>query len=172
MKKHIIILTFLVGSCMAGCGTTDVSGSDSSKTVTVSELTNVYADTAYEVQPEIPNADILTTENVDESEKTADVSELENTYSAADLEGEWSAPDSFCMNNTTMTIQSDGTFYVRYAAGGTRSGKVYIEQTDGVNYYSFCEDSAEPWMRYVCGDKPANQLNAEQSDGMNFVRIS
>ena len=156
MKKHIIILTALAGICMTGCGTADISGSESLTAVIVTEPVDAYSDTA----------------NTDGLSEITDASEIECTYSVAELVGEWSAPDTFGMNNTTMTIQSDGTFYVKYAAGGTRTGKVSVEQVEGIDYYSFCEDSAEPWMRYACGDQPVNQLNTQQADGINFVRIS
>ena len=172
MKKHLILLTVLVGSCMTGCGAASIPGGGSSTTVLATESTNVYAETTDTTLTATSAAAILTTARNDTSTKTTNVSKPENTHSVAELVGEWSAQDSFGAKNTTMTIQSDGTFYVRYAAGGTRSGKVNIEQVDGIYCYSFCEDSAEPWMRYACDGQPANQLKTEQPDGINFVRIS
>lgn len=170
MKKQMMILTVLMGICLTGCGPTAMSGSDSATTVPVTESTS--ASVADTTQTETSVVDILTTTTMDDAGKTTNVSVTECQYSVADVVGEWSAPDTVGMTNTTMTIQADGTFYVRYALGGTRIGKVSVEPVDGINYYSFCADSDTPWMRYACGNQPVNQLKTEQADGINFVRIS
>ena len=171
MKANIIILAALLGSCMTGCGKSDASSSNTSAS-SGNETSNSITETE-SAQTETSAADTLTTENTDESVNAADTSESEVTYSFADLIGEWSVPDSFGSNYTTMTIRSDGTFYVRYAAGGKRLGEVRVEQIDGISCYSFYEyDSAEPWMQYACGKQPVMQLNTEQEGGIDFIRVA
>lgn len=185
MQKNILVLAVLLGVCMTGCGMEAVSSSDSSVTFAAAETTNVLTDaaeavrtettavqTTTTVQTEISVTTVLTTANTDESVKTTAANESKETHSVAELVGEWSSPDTMGMTNTTMSILEDGTFYVRYALGGTRIGKVKGEQVDGAYYYLFCDDSDEPWIRYTCSGQPVNQLSTQQADGINFVRIS
>ena len=160
MKKQVMIIAALMAICMTGCDTAVMSGSDSSTADTVTTIAALSTTDRMESS----QTEVVTTK--------AAVSTSESNYSVDDLVGEWMVPDTFGMNNNSMTVQSDGTFYLRYAAGGTRIGKVRMEQVEGKSYYVFCEDDGMPYLQYACGEQPVNQLNSEQEGGMNFVRIS
>ena len=101
----------------------------------------------------------------------------EPSYSAADLVGEWSVPGTFGARNNSMTVRKDGSVIMRYAAGGTRRGKVRIDKEtlpDGSVScrYSLCDDDDTVWLGFACGETPVNQLRSDGDDGIEFVRIS
>ena len=104
-------------------------------------------------------------------------SPAESGYSAADLVGEWALPGTFGTRNNTMTVRADGSVIMRYAYGGTRRGKVRIDEEshpDGsVSYwYSLCDDDNTAWLGFACGETPVNRLYSDQDGGIEFVRIS
>ena len=101
----------------------------------------------------------------------------ESPYSAADLTGEWSMPGTFGTRNNSMTVRSDGTVIMRYAAGGTRSGKLRIdkeEHPDGTAgyWYSVYDDDNTAWIGFPCGDLPVSRIASGQDGETEFVRIS
>ena len=98
-------------------------------------------------------------------------------YSADDLVGEWSMPGTFGTRNNTMTVRKDGSVIMRYAAGGTRFGKLRIDKEDHPDgscsyWYSVYDDDNTAWIGFSCGELPVNRIASGQDGEMQFVRIS
>ena len=97
-------------------------------------------------------------------------------FSASDLTGEWSMPGTFGTRNNSMHVSSDGTVIMRYAAGGSRRGRIRIDredQPDGTSgyLYALCDDTGASWMRFPCTAVSADHLYSEQ-DGAEYVRLT
>lgn len=195
MKKHILILTAaLLGICMTGCGDEDVQfnadGTNVSAWLDEAAAVASYASESAETDVPADETDISETETVFTTAPTAlqttaaqtaaiqttAAAEEECRYSADDLVGEWVSPGTFGMRNNSMTVRADGTVILRYAAGGSRFGKLKIaaeEHPDGsCGYrYSVCDDDGE-WIAFACNEQPVSSLTSGQDGEMQFVRIS
>ena len=127
---------------------------------------------------ELMNGRILATlKRVQNDFSIKDFLTAESKYSAADLVGEWALPGTFGNRNNSMSIRPDGSVIMRYAAGGTRRGKVRIDEDthpDGsVSYwYSLCDNDNTAWLGFACGEMPVNRLYSDQDGGIEFQRIS
>lgn len=97
-------------------------------------------------------------------------------FSASDLTGEWAMPGTFGTRNNSIHVSADGSVILRYAAGGSRRGKIQIDredQPDGTcSYlYALCDDTGTSWMRFPCAAVSADHLYSEQ-DGAEYVRLT
>ena len=188
MKKQMMILTAaMIGVLFTGCGsdpvqinvnipadtvTTAAAETTAAETAAVTTVTEAAVTAAAETAaaqtaPEQTAAAPATT--------TAPASEC--PYSADDLVGEWSLPGTFGNINNTLTVRKDGSVIMRYAAGGTRFGKVRIdpeEHPDGsVSYwYAFYDNESTPWISFACGEQPVNRISSGQDGETQFVRVS
>ena len=192
MKKQMITMTAaLMSLCLTACGSDPVNinvslSGDTTTTVTTeitsSETTAAVTETAAgaaqtESAAAAKNDSGETAAAQTAASQTTAASKTECPYSADDLIGEWAMPGTFGTQNNSLTVRKDGTAIMRYAAGGTRSGKVRIdteEHPDGSEsyWYSLCGDDNTAWISFACDKQPVNQISSGQDGGMQFVRIS
>ena len=186
MKKQMIILTAaMIGVLFTGCGSDpiQINVSIPSDTVTsvTTETTAETAAVSTVTEIEIIAADTTAAQTVSEQTTAAPTTTAapaaECPYSANDLVGEWSLPGTFGTRNNTLTVRKDGSVIMRYAAGGTRLGKVHIdpeEHPDGsVSYwYAFYDEERTPWISFACGEQPVNRISSGQDGATQFVRVS
>ena len=186
MKKQMTILTAaMIGVLFTGCGSDPIQINVSIPSDTVTSVTTeTTAETAAVTtvtEIEIIAADTTAAQTVSEQTTAAPTTTAapaaECPYSANDLVGEWSLPGTFGTRNNTLTVRKDGSVIMRYAAGGTRLGKVHIdpeEHPDGsVSYwYAFYDDERTPWISFACGEQPVNRISSGQDGEMQFVRVS
>jgi hypothetical protein len=185
MKKQMMILTAaMIGVLFTGCGSDpvqiNVNMQADTTTITTGITTAETAAVTNVTESEVIAADTTAAQTVSEQTTAAQTTaapKAECPYSADDLVGEWSMPGSFGTRNNTLTVRKDGSVIMRYAAGGTRFGKVRIdpeEHPDGsVSYwYAFCDNEAEPWISFACDAQPVDRISSGQDGEMQFVRIS
>ena len=186
-KKIFLIAAALTGLCLTACGqdsadfstalsapevttlTEEAAPAETSVTVTEAAVTTEIAESI--AVTEMPSADAAQTT----ASQTAAAEVC--PYSAADLTGEWSMPGNFGTRNNSMTVRNDGTVIMRYAAGGTRFGKLRIdkeEHPDGTAgyWYSVYDDDNTAWIGFPCGDLPVSRIASGQDGETEFVRIS
>lgn len=192
MKKQMITMTAaLMSLCLTACGSDPVNinvslSGDTTTTVTTeitsSETTAAVTETAAgaaqtESAAAAKNDSGETAAAQTAASQTTAASKTECPYSADDLIGEWAMSGTFGTRTNSLTVRKDGTAIMRYAAGGTRSGKVRIdteEHPDGSEsyWYSLCGDDNTAWISFACDKQPVNQISSGQDGGMQFVRIS
>ena len=192
MKKQMITMTAaLMSLCLTACGSDPVNinvslSGDTTTTVTTeitsSETTAAVIETAAAAAQTDASAAAQTASGETAAAQTAAsqttaASKTECPYSADDLIGEWAMPGTFGTRTNSLTVRKDGTAIMRYAGGGTRSGKVRIdteEHPDGSEsyWYSLCGDDNTAWISFACDKQPVNQISSGQDGGMQFVRIS
>ena len=188
MKKQMMILTAaMIGALFTGCGSDpvqiNVNMQADTTTITTATTGMTAAETAAVTtvtESEVIAADTTAAQTVSEQTTAAQTTaapKAECPYSADDLVGEWSMPGTFGTRNNTLTVRKDGSVIMRYAAGGTRFGKVRIdpeEHPDGsVSYwYAFYDEERTPWISFACGEQPVNRISSGQDGEMQFVRVS
>lgn len=192
MKKQMITMTAaLMSLCLTACGSDpvniNVSLADNTTTsiaaeTTSSETTAAVTETsAAAAQTEVSAAaqtdPAQTTAAQIAAAQTTDAAKTACPYSADDLVGEWEMTGTFGTRTNSLTVRKDGTAIMRYAGGGTRSGKVRIDTEDHPDgsesyWYSLCETDNTAWISFACDKQPVNQINSGQDGGMQFVRIS
>ena len=191
MKKQMITMTAaLMSLCLTACGSDPVNinvslSGDTTTTVTTeitsSETTAAVTETAAAAQTDASaaaqTASGETAAAQTAASQTTAASKTECPYSADDLIGEWAMSGTFGTRTNSLTVRKDGTAIMRYAGGGTRSGKVCIdteEHPDGSEsyWYSLCGDDNTAWISFACDKQPVNQISSGQDGGMQFVRIS
>ncbi|MBR3417093.1 MAG: hypothetical protein IKG82_00170, partial [Oscillospiraceae bacterium] len=155
MKKQMMLLTAaMIGVLFTGCGSdpVQINVNIPADTVTTAAAETTAAETAAVTTVTeaavTAAADTAAAQTAPEQTAAAPAATTaapaaECPYSADDLVGEWSLPGTFGNRNNTLTVRKDGSVIMRYAAGGTRFGKVRIdpeEHPDGsVSYwYAFC----------------------------------
>ena len=195
MKKQMMIFTAaMIGVLFTGCGSDPVQinvsiPADTMTSVTATAETTAAAEAAPAVTTVTEQAAIAaetaavqtapgqTAAVQTAAAQTTAAPAAACPYSADDLVGEWSMPGTFGTRNNTLTIRKDGSVIMRYAAGGTRFGKVRLdaeEHPDGSKswWYSFCDDEKEPWISFACGEQPVNRISSGQDGGTQYVRVS
>ena len=184
-KKVFIISAALAGLCLTACGPDSVNVN-----VTLSEpaVTTLTEETVTETTVTLPETTAETAAAVStaaQAEDAVQTSAAQTTaaaaatcpYSADDLVGEWSMPGTFGTRNNSMTVRKDGSVIMRYAAGGTRFGKLRIdkeEHPDGTAgyWYSVYDDDNTAWIGFSCNELPVNKISSGQDGETEFVRIS
>ena len=190
MKKNILMIAAaLAGLCLTACGpdsvnvnvtlsdpavtavTEEAAPSETTAAVTEAVLTSAPAENTSAAA--VPSADAAQTT----TEQTAAAAAAECPYSVADLVGEWSMPGTFGTRNNSMTVRKDGSVIMRYAAGGTRFGRLRIDREEhadgsGSYWYSVCDDDKTAWIGFPCSTLPVNRILSGHDGEMEFVRIS
>ena len=189
MKKQMMILTAaMIGVLFTGCGSdpVQINVNIPADTVTTAAAETTAAETAAVTTVTeaavTAAADTAAAQTAPEQTAAAPAATTaapaaECPYSADDLVGEWSRPGTFGNRNNTLTVRKDGSVIMRYAAGGTRFGKVRIdpeEHPDGsVSYwYAFYDNESTPWISFACGEQPVNRISSGQDGETQFVRVS
>lgn len=191
MKKQMItMIAALMSLCLTACGSDpvniNVSLADNTATSIAAETTSSETTAAVtETAAAAAQTDASAAAQTDSKHTTAAQTAAQTTaapkaecpYSADDLVGEWEMPGTFGTRNHSLTVRKDGTAIMRYAAGGTRSGKVRIdteEHPDGSKsyWYSLCDADSTAWISFACDKQPVNQISSGQDGGMQFIRIS
>ena len=192
MKKQMITMTAaLMSLCLTACGSDPVNinvslSGDTTTTVTTEITSSETTAAVTETEAGAAQTESAAAAKNDSGEtaaaqtavsQTTAASKTECPYSADDLIGEWAMPGTFGTRNNSLTVRKDGTAIMRYAAGGTRSGKVRIdteEHPDGSEsyWYSLCGDDNTAWISFACDKQPVNQISSGQDGGMQFLRIS
>lgn len=186
MKHSMMILAAaLMSLCMTACGTdnqhVDDALSDSAVTSQAAETAPAESAVTEAAVTEAPaeNTAAAETETAAQTDavQTAASDAEPCRYSAADLVGEWAMPGTFGSRNNTMTVTADGSVILRYAAGGTRTGKLRIdreEHPDGTGsfWYSVYGDDNTAWIGFACAELPVNRIASGQDGEMEFVRVS
>ena len=199
MKKQMITMTAaLMSLCLTACGSDpvniNVSLADNTTTSIAAETTSSdttaavteTAASAAQTDASAAQTDASAAAQTDSEQTTAaqnaaaqttDEAKTACPYSVDDLVGEWAMPGTFGTRNNSLTVRKDGTAIMRYAAGGTRSGKVRIdteEHPDGSEsyWYSLCDADNTAWISFACDKQPVNQISSGQDGEMQFVRIT
>ncbi len=193
MKKQMMILTAaIIGVLFTGCGSDPVQINVNIPTATVvTTVSNTAVTTEAVSAAETAAVTAVTESTVSTADTAAVLTVSEQTaaaqttaapavkcpYSADDLVGEWSMPGTFGTRNNTMTVRPDGSVILRYAAGGTRFGKLRIdkeEHPDGTAgyWYSVYDDDNTAWIGFPCSTLPVSRIASGQDGEMEFVRVS
>ena len=192
MKKQMITMTAaLMSLCLTACGSDPVNinvslSGDTTTSVTTemtaAETTAAVTETsAAAAQTEVSAAaqtdPAQTTAAQTAAAQTTDAAKTACPYSADDLVGEWAMPGTFGTRTNSLTVRKDGTAIMRYAGGGTRSGKVRIDTEDHPDgsesyWYSLCDTDNAAWISFACDKQPVSQISSGQDGGMQFIRIS
>ena len=166
MKKQMITMTAaLMSLCLTACGSdpvninvnlSDVTTTSVTTEMTSSETTAAVTETsAAAAQTEVSAAaqtdPVQTTVAQTAAAQTTDAAKTACPYSADDLVGEWAMPGTFGTRTNSLTVRKDGTAIMRYAGGGTRSGKVRIDTEDHPDgsesyWYSICDTDNTAWI--------------------------
>ena len=189
MKKQMMLLTAaMIGVLFTGCGSdpVQINVNIPADTVTTAAAETTAAETAAVTTVTeaavTAAADTAAAQTAPEQTAAAPAATTaapaaECPYSADDLVGEWAMPGTFGTRNNSLTVRKDGSVIMRYAAGGTRFGKVRIDpekHPDGsVSYwYAFCDNESTPWISFACGEQPVNRISSGQDGETQFVRVS
>ena len=190
MKKNLFMLAAaLTGLCLTACGPDSVNVNiaqtepavttlteEAAQTETTVTQTEAAAGTTADTAAPSAEAEQTTAAQTVAAQTTAPAEE-KCPYAVSDLAGEWSMPGTFGTRNNSMTVKADGSVILRYAAGGTRLGKLRIdkeEHPDGTAgyWYSVYDDDNTAWIGFPCGTLPAEKISSGQDGEMQFVRIS
>lgn len=192
MKKQMItMIAALMSLCLTACGsdpvninvslseqTATTAATDTTSSETTAAVTETTAGAAQTDASAAAQTDSgQTTAAQTAAAQTTAASKTECPYSADDLVGEWAMPGTFGTRNNSLTVRKDGTAIMRYAAGGTRSGKVRIDteaHPDGSEsyWYSLCDADNAAWISFACDKQPVNQISSGQDGELQFVRIT
>ena len=184
MKKNIfIIAAALTGLCLTACGPDSVNVNVTLSEQAVTTLTEeVVTETTVTLTETTAEAAVSTAAPAEDAAQTSAAQTTAAAaatcpYSADDLVGEWSMPGTFGTRNNSMTVRKDGSVIMRYAAGGTRRGKLRIDKEEHPDgscswWYSVYDDDNTAWIGFACDQLPVDRIASGHDGETEFVRVS